>query len=102
ATLTEGVNLPFDLIFLPSVMRSSFDVATRTRTEHPMSTAEFRNLAGRAGRPGAAKGMEGMTLVALPVAESTTAPGQRQTQRNQIGARRAEYDNLLGGLIADA
>jgi hypothetical protein len=102
ATLTEGVNLPFDLIFLPSVMRSSFDVATRTRTEHPMSTAEFRNLAGRAGRPGAAKGMEGMTLVALPVAEATTAPGQRQTQRNQIGARRAEYDNLLGGLIADA
>ncbi|MGO8063908.1 DEAD/DEAH box helicase [Rhizobium leguminosarum] len=102
ATLTEGVNLPFDLIFLPSVMRSSFDPATRTRAEHPMSTGEFRNLAGRAGRPGAAKGMEGMILVALPVAESTTAPGQRQTQRDQINARRAEYDHLLGRLIADA
>lgn len=102
ATLTEGVNLPFDLIFVPSVMRSSFDVATGQRTEHPMSTAEFRNLAGRAGRPGAAKGMEGMTLVALPVSESTTANAQRPIQRNQIRARRGEYDNLLGGLIADA
>ncbi|KQU78968.1 DNA helicase [Ensifer sp. Root31] len=102
ATLTEGVNLPFDLIFLPSVMRSSFDVATRKRTEHPMSTAEFRNLAGRAGRPGAAKGMEGMTLVALPMSESTTAPGQRQTQRDQMEARRVEYDNLLTKLIDEA
>jgi hypothetical protein len=63
ATLTESVNLPFDLIFLPSVKRTSFDVATGQQSEHPMSTAEFRNLSGRAGRPGAAKGMEGMTLV---------------------------------------
>lgn len=102
ATLTEGVNLPFDLIFVPSVMRTSFDVATGRRTEHPMSTAEFRNLAGRAGRPGAAKGMEGMTLVALPVSESTTANAQKPIHRSQIEARRAEYDNLLRGLIADA
>ncbi|MBA8906054.1 DEAD/DEAH box helicase [Aminobacter ciceronei] len=102
ATLTEGVNLPFDLILLPSVIRSSFDVATGQRTEHPMSTAEFRNLAGRAGRPGAAKGMEGITLVVLPAAVWTTAPGQRRTQQNQVIARRAEYDRLFARLSAEA
>ena len=30
ATLTEGVNLPFDMIFLPSLKRTIFDVATQT------------------------------------------------------------------------
>jgi hypothetical protein len=102
ATLTEGVNLPFDLIFLPSVKRTSFDVAAGQLSEHPMSTAEFRNLSGRAGRPGAAKGMEGMTLVALPITPSTTADGQKPTQRRQIRARRLEYDDLIGRLTAAA
>jgi len=102
ATLTEGVNLPFDIIFLPSIIRSSFNVATERRVEHPMTTAEFRNLAGRAGRPGAAKGMEGMTLVAIPVGVSTTANGQMPTQRNQARARRAEYDRLLNQLTVEA
>jgi hypothetical protein len=101
ATLTEGVNLPFDLIFVPSVKRTSFDVASGRQSEHPMSTAEFRNLSGRAGRPGAAKGMEGMTLVALPITPSATASGQRPTQRRQIAARRSEYDDLIGRLTAD-
>jgi hypothetical protein len=102
ATLTEGVNLPFDLIFLPSVKRTSFDVATGQQSEHPMSTAEFRNLSGRAGRPGAANGMEGLTLVALQIAPSTTAEGQIRTQRTQIAARRAEYTDLMGRLTAEA
>ncbi|WP_334407668.1 DEAD/DEAH box helicase [Bradyrhizobium sp. AZCC 2289] len=102
ATLTEGVNLPFDLILLPSVKRTSFDVAAGRLSEHPMSTAEFKNLSGRAGRPGAAKGMEGMTLVALPITPSTTADGQKPTQRRQIRARRSEYDDLIGRLTAEA
>jgi hypothetical protein len=102
ATLTEGVNLPFDLIFLPSVKRTSFDVATGQLSEHPMSTAEFRNLSGRAGRPGAAKGMEGMTLVVLPIAPCTTANGQKPTQRRQIRARRSEYEDLVERLTAEA
>ena len=54
ATLTEGVNLPFDIIFLTSILRRGFDVQTGQQDVVPMSTAEFRNLAGRAGRPGAA------------------------------------------------
>ena len=102
ATLTEGVNLPFDMIFLPSLTRVVFDVATQTLTEYPMSTAEFRNLSGRAGRPGTAKGMEGFTLVALPITASTTARKTIRLQRRQAGDRRNEYDDLVRRLQAEA
>lgn len=102
ATLTEGVNLPFDMIFLPVLKRTMFNVATQTPEEYPMSAAEFRNLSGRAGRPGSAKGMEGLTLVSLPVVPSTSADGQLGTQRRQIRDRRTEYDDLMGRLSADA
>ncbi len=101
ATLTEGVNLPFDLILLPSLMRTSFNPAARpSRSEHPMSAAEFRNLSGRAGRPGASTAMEGMTLVVLPVAISTDARSYVLTQTGQMNARRSEYDALLARLQA--
>ena len=73
ATLTEGVNLPFDLIFLTSLKRRSWDQANQAQIIAPLSTSEFRNLAGRAGRPGAARGLEGMTLIALPTNVSATA-----------------------------
>ena len=102
ATLTEGVNLPFDMIFLPSLKRTIFDVATQTQTEYPMSTGEFRNLSGRAGRPGAAKGMEGITLVAVPLVPSTTANGQKALQRRQTRDRAEEYNDLLRRLAAEA
>lgn len=98
ATLTEGVNLPFDIIFLTSIVRRSFDAEEQTQDVEPMSTAEFRNLAGRAGRPGAAEAIEGITLVVLPIAPSTTADGQRQTQRNQIERNQAQFNNLIGRL----
>lgn len=101
ATLTEGVNLPFDIIFVTSLERRSFDPHTRQPVVVPMSTAEFRNLAGRAGRPGAAESIEGMTLVALPQTPSTTAAGSQQTQRNQIRRASAQYGNLLARLQAD-
>lgn len=51
ATLTEGVNLPFDLIFLTSLKRRSWDPVAEAPIVAPFSSAEFRNLAGRAGRP---------------------------------------------------
>lgn len=102
ATLTEGVNLPFDMIFLPLLKRTIFNVATERQEEYPMSAAEFRNLSGRAGRPGAAKGMEGLTLIALPVAHSTTAPRQIAKQQRQVRDRRQDYDNLLTRLRAEA
>lgn len=101
ATLTEGVNLPFDIIFLPSLKRTAFDAVRRRQNEYPLSTAEFRNLAGRAGRPGASKGMEGLALVALPQSISTTAPGIRREQRGQLQDRHNEYSDLLQRLAAD-
>ena len=54
STLAEGVNLPFEVLLVPSLRRGQTDVPIR----------EFRNLAGRTGRPGVAT--EGRTLVLLP------------------------------------
>jgi hypothetical protein len=101
ATLTEGVNLPFDLIFLTSLQRSSFNEATTVRLVNEMPTAEFRNLAGRAGRPGSADGMEGMILVSLPQTPSTTAKTNRALQGRQIVELNQNYSNLLGRLLAE-
>jgi hypothetical protein len=101
ATLTEGVNLPFDIIFLTSIERRSFDTQTGQPVVVPMSTAEFRNLAGRAGRPGAAESIEGMTLVTLPESVSTTAPGQRAEQLRQIRRAAQDYNDLLLRLQAE-
>lgn len=101
ATLTEGVNLPFDLIFVATVQRVSFDSSTRRRTPTPLSTAEFRNLAGRAGRPGSADGMEGMILVALPMRPSATAAAPMATQEDQIAELHRSYENLLARLLAE-
>jgi len=101
ATLTEGVNLPFDVIVLPTLKRDVFDPETETMESELLSSAEFRNLAGRAGRPGAAKGMEGMLLVGLPTSPSTTANGPRNTQRRQVIARRSEYDEMMRKLAEE-
>lgn len=100
ATLTEGVNLPFDLIFVTALTRRSFDpTATPKSQVTPLSTSEFNNLAGRAGRPGATKGMEGMTLVAVPQRHPTTAPGQIETQQRQIEILKGDYRNLRSNLL---
>jgi hypothetical protein len=101
ATLTEGVNLPFDLIFLTALKRRSFDQDAAVPVIAPISTSEFRNLAGRAGRPGAAEGVEGMTLVGLVLRPASTAAGEIPTQRNQVAAMAADYDGLLNRLAAD-
>lgn len=98
ATLTEGVNLPFDIIFLTSLKRRSYDKAP---VDVPFSTSEFRNLAGRAGRPGAAEGMEGMTLVGLPQSAVSTAPKAIPTQRRQVAAMAAGYADMLDRLAAE-
>lgn len=101
ATLTEGVNLPFDIIFVTSLKRSAYDNVKQQPIITPYTPAEFRNLAGRAGRPGATRGMEGLTLVALPSTISTTANGQKQTQRNQMQALREDYHALREKLRLD-
>lgn len=101
ATLTEGVNLPFDIIFVTSLKRSTYDNVRQRPIVTPISPAEFRNLAGRAGRPGATSGMEGLTLVALPTSISTTANGQKQTQRNQMATLKDDYNALRESLRLD-
>jgi hypothetical protein len=95
ATLTEGVNLPFDIVFLNNLERRRFDQVTNTSTAIPMPTAEFRNLAGRAGRPGSADSIEGITLVVVPQRPSTTAKTHLVTQRNQIRSGQAQFTDLL-------
>jgi hypothetical protein len=101
ATLTEGVNLPFDLIFVTSLQRTSFDATLKRQIVSELPTSEFRNLAGRAGRPGTADGMEGMILVALPQHPSTTATNTVETQLRQIRQMHHNYIGLLGRLLAE-
>lgn len=101
ATLTEGVNLPFDIIFLTALTRQTFDPGTDRPMVSRMSTAEFRNLAGRSGRPGASNGIEGITLVAVPRRPSTTAASKSRTQRKQIQILRNDFTALRRSLIAE-
>ena len=102
ATLTEGVNLPFDIIFLTALSRRSFDPVEKTQIVEPIPPSEFRNLAGRAGRPGAAEAVEGMTLIGLPQAPVSTAPGQIPRQRRQARSMAEDYASLLNRLAAEA
>lgn len=101
ATLTEGVNLPFDLIFIASLQRTRFDPTQNRRISAPMSTAEFRNLAGRAGRPGQADSMEGITIVSVPQAVSTTARENIPIQQRQLQTMQSDYLGLLERLTRE-
>jgi hypothetical protein len=101
ATLTEGVNLPFDLIILPSLERIIEIKDDGAPVVDIISTSEFRNLAGRAGRPGAAQAMEGLTLVCLPIANSASAPSKQQEQTIQRRAYGANLNKMLGLLARD-
>lgn len=101
ATLTEGVNLPFDLIILPSLERIVEIGINGAPVSDIIPTSEFRNLAGRAGRPGAAEAMEGLTLVCLPTANSASAPGKQQEQRRQRDDYVANLNRMLNLLALE-
>ncbi|MEX2462540.1 MAG: DEAD/DEAH box helicase [Paenibacillaceae bacterium] len=58
STLSEGVNLPFETVVIPTIMRMG----------ETLSISEFKNLIGRAGRPG--WGTEGRSLIMLESASS--------------------------------
>ncbi|MER2169186.1 MAG: DEAD/DEAH box helicase [Psychrobacillus psychrodurans] len=53
STLTEGVNLPFEIIIVPTLIRN----------RDSLSISEVKNLIGRAGRPGVST--EGRTFIFL-------------------------------------
>ncbi|HEY9859728.1 MAG TPA: hypothetical protein V6D16_09490 [Candidatus Obscuribacterales bacterium] len=73
STLSEGVNLPFETVLIPSLQR----------WENNISPSEFKNLVGRAGRPGF--GTEGRSLVLVP----------EQPERNQRSQDRRIYDKKI-------
>ncbi len=77
STLSEGVNLPFETVLIPLLRRG----------QGPLSVREFKNLIGRAGRPG--RGTEGRALVLLP------------TERNASENKNAwsRYSTVLRGVI---
>lgn len=73
STLSEGVNLPFEVVLLPTLRRG----------KDLMAASEFANLAGRAGRPG--YGTEGKCLVLL--SPNATDWGSKQIVK--------EYEKLI-------
>ena len=105
STLTEGVNLPFDVVIVPSILRNQFVGYKPDGTPHYdwsiLSAAEFLNLAGRAGRPGTMG--EGVTLVAVPF-DPTSGPETkaRRTQQAEILAHATRFQQLLASLRPSA
>jgi len=76
STLSEGVNLPFETILIPSLQRWG----------GPLTSREFSNLVGRAGRPGVST--EGRALVLL---------FPNSAHHNHVLARRT-YSGLINDL----
>ena len=87
STLTEGVNLPFETILVPSLLRGT------PSGQVPVSLREFKNLVGRAGRPGWT--LEGRLLVLLE-GETSGADARR------IKKARDAYAALLSEWAAPA
>lgn len=101
STLTEGVNLPFDVVLVPSLLRSEMtgeDAKGVPQYEWSiLSAAEFLNLAGRAGRPGTSG--EGMTLVALPVeVTATTSATERLRRQSDVQKHADRFKRLLASI----
>jgi hypothetical protein len=97
STLSEGINLPFETVLVPSLLRIG----------KLMPASEFMNLVGRAGRPGV--GTEGRTLVVVQSAErstsqwrygllkaSLTSSAQLDTVDSTVGAITSLLDAIRG------
>ena len=76
STLAEGVNLPFEVLLVPSLRRGQGEISAR----------EFKNLVGRTGRPGVAT--EGKTLVLLRMPATDWSSVQALNR----------YDAIIGSL----
>ena len=79
STLSEGINLPFETVLIPSLRRVG----------SPLSSQEAINLMGRAGRPGVST--EGRSLVLLAKGVGGNTPGQNQAKN--------AYANIINTLI---
>lgn len=86
STLSEGVNLPFETVLIPSLRRGNKEVGPK----------QVINVAGRAGRPGVST--EGRTLVLF--AEGSREKGQklsRQAYHRVIQHMTGDIRNNSGG-----
>lgn len=79
STLSEGVNLPFETVLIPSLFRGQMD---------PVNPKEMANVSGRAGRPGIST--EGRTLILLP---------ERDEKQWRSRARENAYKAIVNSLI---
>lgn len=83
STLTEGVNLPFEVVLIPTLRRINTYLTSR----------EFLNLIGRAGRPGVST--EGRSLVLMDHSgRSKTAKAYGTIIRDLISATSAEVSPI--------
>lgn len=81
STLSEGINLPFEVVLIPSLERQS-----------GFTVREFSNLVGRAGRPGVST--EGKSLVLLPSERLASA----KLKKSSIQQARHSYSILVDQL----
>lgn len=79
STLSEGVNLPFETVIIPTLLRYG----------ELLPVSEFKNLVGRAGRPGS--GTEGRTLVFLEL----------RPQDYSSRSARKNYNDIIGGITQE-
>lgn len=71
STLSEGVNLPFETVLIPTLRRGKKHIGIR----------EFGNLVGRAGRPGC--GTEGQGLILLSELKATNTKDAQSIKRSR-------------------
>ncbi|MEG4529741.1 DEAD/DEAH box helicase [Microcoleus sp. D2_18a_D3] len=83
STLSEGVNLPFETVLIPSLERWTGNI----------SPSEFKNLVGRSGRPGF--GTEGRSLVLVPEQPERSQRGQDRKIYNKKIKIRKLYNSLV-------
>jgi DEAD/DEAH box helicase len=95
STLSEGVNLPFETVLIPNLQRWGVN----ENSQIDFSPSEFKNLVGRAGRPGF--GTEGRSLVFLP--EQPTDEAERKIRNlyfSLIGNLQDRQTDTDGGAIS--
>lgn len=83
STLSEGVNLPFETVLIPSLQRWRSNI----------KPGEFKNLVGRAGRPGFST--EGRSLVLIPEQPGRTKKSQDRKINNKKVETRKLYKSLI-------
>jgi DEAD/DEAH box helicase len=91
STLSEGVNLPFETVLIPSLQRWS----DNDKKYIDINYREFGNLVGRAGRPGF--GTEGRSLVVLLSTESIEQIKDPK-EKYKANKNRNKYNSLINNL----